>query len=43
VDRALLRRRVRLDDLRAVHHRGTGRRGAKLAGTLLALAGGGAR
>ncbi len=43
VDRSLLRRRVRLDDLRAAHHRGIGRRGAKLAGTLLVLAGGGAR
>jgi hypothetical protein len=43
VDRALLRRRVRLDDLRAVHHRGTGRHGAPLAGKLLGLAGGSAR
>ena len=43
VDRALLRRRVRLDDLRAVHHRGVGRHGARVAGTLLALASGGAR
>jgi very-short-patch-repair endonuclease len=43
VDRALLRRRVSFDDLRATHSRATGQYGAALAGRLIALAGGGAR
>ncbi|MHC1559046.1 DUF559 domain-containing protein [Actinomycetospora sp. C-140] len=43
MDRALLRRRVRLRDLQAVHYRTIGRVGAPLAAKLLALAAGGAR
>jgi very-short-patch-repair endonuclease len=43
MDRALVRRRVRLDDLHAAHHRAIGRHGAPLAGRLLVLAAGGAR
>lgn len=43
MDNALLRRRVSLPALREAHHRGLGRHGARAAGQLLVLAGGGAR
>lgn len=43
MDRALVRGRVGLADLRDAHHRVLGRRGAGAVATLLPLAGGGAR
>lgn len=43
LDRALLRRKVSLDDVVAAHERYPGRRGATAAGRLLAAAAGGAR